>query len=206
MRIDGSVDEGARDAAVTRFQARDGDVSFFLLSTRAGGLGLNLQAADTVIMVDGDWNPTVDAQALCRAHRHGQTKKVLVFKLMTEGSADMHVASICKTKKSLHSSMLDETLAMEVTPFDVAPTGAVDPLLVLSPFADVGVSSEAIAKVAKEVRPLGLRRPFDLRQCVLPRLDGLAHQSLFFCGDVEDGPQSERAVRRLKRVSDDGSD
>ena len=55
----------------------------FLLSTRAGGLGLNLQTADTVILFDSDWNPQMDLQAQDRAHRIGQTKKVLVLRFIT---------------------------------------------------------------------------------------------------------------------------
>lgn len=55
------------------------DIFVFLLSTRAGGLGINLTAADTVIFYDSDWNPTVDQQAMDRAHRLGQTKQVIVF-------------------------------------------------------------------------------------------------------------------------------
>lgn len=55
------------------------DIFVFLLSTRAGGLGINLTAADTVIFYDSDWNPTVDQQAMDRAHRLGQTKQVSLF-------------------------------------------------------------------------------------------------------------------------------
>ena len=56
----------------------------FLLSTRAGGLGVTLTAADTVIFYDSDWNPTMDAQATDRAHRIGQTKEVTVYRLITQ--------------------------------------------------------------------------------------------------------------------------
>jgi superfamily II DNA/RNA helicase len=65
--------------------AEDGDYSVFLLSTRAGGVGINLQAADTVILFDSDWNPQQDLQAISRAHRIGQTKPVLVLRLVSTG-------------------------------------------------------------------------------------------------------------------------
>ena len=64
------------------------DIFVFLLSTRAGGLGINLTAADTVIFYDHDWNPSNDAQAMDRAHRIGQTKQVYVFRFITEGGIE----------------------------------------------------------------------------------------------------------------------
>lgn len=70
------------------FNAEGSNILVFLLSTRAGGLGLNLQTADTVIIFDSDWNPHQDLQAQDRAHRIGQTKEVRVFRLITEGSIE----------------------------------------------------------------------------------------------------------------------
>ena len=63
----------------------------FLLSTRAGGLGINLTAADTVIFYDSDWNPTVDQQAMDRAHRLGQTKQVTVYRMVTKGTIEERI-------------------------------------------------------------------------------------------------------------------
>lgn len=77
MRLDGSSKMSDRRDMVSDFQNRD-DVFVFLLSTRAGGLGINLTAADTVVFYDSDWNPTVDQQAMDRAHRVGQTKQVCI--------------------------------------------------------------------------------------------------------------------------------
>lgn len=86
-RLDGHVSIGKRRAAVQSF-TRDPEVSIFLLSTRAGGLGLNLQAADTVILFDSDWNPQADLQAMDRCHRLGQDKPVLVIRLLTPTALD----------------------------------------------------------------------------------------------------------------------
>jgi DNA helicase INO80 len=77
IRLDGSSKMSDRRDMVSDFQNRT-NIFAFLLSTRAGGLGINLTAADTVIFYDSDWNPTVDQQAMDRAHRLGQTKQVVV--------------------------------------------------------------------------------------------------------------------------------
>ena len=75
VRMDGSTPSEERGQLVDRFN-KDSSLFVFLLSTRAGGVGLNLQAADTAIMYDGDWNPQIDLQAQARVHRLGQTKQV----------------------------------------------------------------------------------------------------------------------------------
>ena len=77
-RLDGSVRGDERFAALKRYNS--GQVFAFLLSTRAGGVGLNLTGADTVVLVDSDWNPQQDLQAVARAHRHGQKKAVTVIR------------------------------------------------------------------------------------------------------------------------------
>ncbi len=73
----------------------------FLLSTRAGGLGVNLTAADTVIFYDNDWNPTIDAQAQDRAHRIGQTKPVSVYRLITKGTVEEKIVKRAKQKQTV---------------------------------------------------------------------------------------------------------
>eukprot|EP00927_Polykrikos_kofoidii_P049852 TRINITY_DN43862_c0_g1_i1.p1 TRINITY_DN43862_c0_g1~~TRINITY_DN43862_c0_g1_i1.p1 ORF type:complete len:1068 (+),score=219.34 TRINITY_DN43862_c0_g1_i1:293-3205(+) len=86
-RLDGKKKLKARRKAVDYFRDRD-DVSVMLLTTRAGGIGLNLQVADTVILFDSDWNPQADLQAMDRTHRIGQTRPVRVIRLMTPTSLD----------------------------------------------------------------------------------------------------------------------
>lgn len=73
----------------------------FLLSTRAGGLGINLTAADTVIFYDHDWNPSNDAQAMDRAHRLGQTRQVTVYRLITKGTIDERIIQLARVKKDV---------------------------------------------------------------------------------------------------------
>ncbi|KAI8437735.1 hypothetical protein MSG28_011969 [Choristoneura fumiferana] len=74
------------------------DIFVFLLSTRAGGLGINLTAADTVIFYDSDWNPTVDQQAMDRAHRLGQTKQVTVYRLICKGTIEERIMQRAREK------------------------------------------------------------------------------------------------------------
>ena len=77
-RLDGTIRGDLRQAAIDRFCRPGSDTFVFLLSTRAGGLGINLTAADTCIIMDSDWNPQNDVQAMARSHRIGQTKRVKV--------------------------------------------------------------------------------------------------------------------------------
>lgn len=78
-RLDGNTRADERGTRVQEFNAPNSEIFIFLLSTRAGGLGLNLQSADTVVLFDSDWNPQQDLQAQARAHRIGQTKEVCVL-------------------------------------------------------------------------------------------------------------------------------
>jgi len=89
-RLDGSTKIEDRRDMVADFQS-DPTIFIFLLSTRAGGLGINLTAADTVIFYDSDWNPTIDSQAMDRAHRLGQTRQVTVYRLITRGTIEERI-------------------------------------------------------------------------------------------------------------------
>jgi ATP-dependent helicase STH1/SNF2 len=83
LRLDGATKAEIRGDITNLFNDLNSPYDVFLLSTRAGGLGLNLQTADTVIIFDPDWNPQMDKQAEDRAHRIGQKKEVLVLRLIT---------------------------------------------------------------------------------------------------------------------------
>jgi SWI/SNF-related matrix-associated actin-dependent regulator of chromatin subfamily A member 5 len=87
-RIDGSTDMNSRDSQIEEFMAEDSPKFVFLLSTRAGGLGINLTAADTVVIYDSDFNPQMDLQAMDRAHRIGQKSMVNVYRLITENTVE----------------------------------------------------------------------------------------------------------------------
>ena len=100
LRLDGSSKIGDRRDMVADWQTRP-DLFVFVLSTRAGGLGINLTAADTVIFYDSDWNPTVDSQAMDRAHRLGQTKQVTVYRLITRNSIEERILLRAKQKEEV---------------------------------------------------------------------------------------------------------
>ena len=76
-----------------------------MLSTRAGGLGINLTAADTVVFYDHDWNPSNDSQAMDRAHRLGQTRQVTVYRLITKGTIDERIVQLARVKKDVKFSI-----------------------------------------------------------------------------------------------------
>ncbi|RKP40221.1 SNF2 family N-terminal domain-containing protein, partial [Dimargaris cristalligena] len=105
LRLDGSSKISERRDMVTDWQTRD-DIFIFLLSTRAGGLGINLTAADTVIFYDSDWNPTVDQQAMDRAHRLGQTRQVTVYRLLTRGTIEEKILMRARQKDEIHKVVI----------------------------------------------------------------------------------------------------
>ncbi|KAG2388702.1 hypothetical protein C9374_000141 [Naegleria lovaniensis] len=99
-RIDGSIAQTEREQKIKEFNEND-DVFMFLLSTRAGGLGINLTAADTVIIYDSDWNPQIDLQAQDRCHRIGQTRNVRIFRLLTLDTVEKKVLQTATKKLKL---------------------------------------------------------------------------------------------------------
>uniref|UniRef100_A0A0E0H9A0 ATP-dependent DNA helicase CHR12 n=1 Tax=Oryza nivara TaxID=4536 RepID=A0A0E0H9A0_ORYNI len=101
MRLDGSTKTEERGRLLADFNKKDSEYFLFLLSTRAGGLGLNLQTADTVIIFDSDWNPQMDQQAEDRAHRIGQKNEVRVFVLVSVGSIEEEILDRAKQKMGI---------------------------------------------------------------------------------------------------------
>ncbi|OAL32176.1 hypothetical protein AYO20_07944 [Fonsecaea nubica] len=106
-RIDGSVAQEERYEQITNFNT-DKSYNLFLLTTRAGGQGINLTAADTVILFDSDWNPQQDLQAMDRAHRIGQTKPVIVYRLATRGTVEEALLLKADTKRKLEKLVIQK--------------------------------------------------------------------------------------------------
>jgi SWI/SNF-related matrix-associated actin-dependent regulator of chromatin subfamily A member 5 len=107
-RIDGNTQGDEREASIEAFNAPHSEKFVFLLSTRAGGLGINLATADTVVLYDSDWNPQMDLQAMDRAHRIGQTKEVQVFRFMTEDSVEVKVIEKAYKKLALDALVIQQ--------------------------------------------------------------------------------------------------
>ncbi|KAM0788821.1 hypothetical protein ACM66B_002907 [Microbotryomycetes sp. NB124-2] len=115
LRLDGSTTISDRRDMVMDWQTRP-DLFIFLLSTRAGGLGINLTAADTVIFYDSDWNPSNDAQAMDRAHRLGQTKQVTVYRFITRNTVDERIVQLARNKKVVQDAVVgSSSVAAEPT-------------------------------------------------------------------------------------------
>ncbi|KAF4123896.1 chromodomain-helicase-DNA-binding protein 1 [Geosmithia morbida] len=98
QRLDGTIAAGPRRMAINHFNADESEDFCFLLSTRAGGLGINLMTADTVVIFDSDWNPQADLQAMARAHRIGQKKPVNIYRLVSKETVEEEVLERARNK------------------------------------------------------------------------------------------------------------
>ena len=101
QRLDGTIPAGQRRRAINHYNMPDSQDFCFLLSTRAGGLGINLMTADTVILFDSDWNPQADLQAMARAHRIGQEKPVTVYRLVSKDTVEEEILERARNKLML---------------------------------------------------------------------------------------------------------
>ncbi|CAG8529973.1 4347_t:CDS:10 [Diversispora eburnea] len=137
-RLDGSVNQEDRRQQIQDFNTNP-EIKLFILSTRAGGLGINLTAADTVIIYDSDWNPQMDLQAQDRVHRIGQTKPVIIYRLVTGNTIEGKLIDKATAKRKL------EKLVIHKGKFKL-PTSRDTPIASLAEFAEI-LSSEDNEKV-----------------------------------------------------------
>ena len=107
LRLDGSTARARRNLDIRLFNKIDSDYKVMLLSTRAGGLGINLTTAQDVIFLDEDWNPQITLQAEARAHRIGQTKKVTIYKLCTQGTVEEQMMGRIRKKLYLSAKITE---------------------------------------------------------------------------------------------------
>ncbi|KAF3812631.1 hypothetical protein GH733_019433 [Mirounga leonina] len=107
-RLDGQTPHEEREEAIEAFNVPNSSKFIFMLSTRAGGLGINLASADVVILYDSDWNPQVDLQAMDRAHRIGQKKPVRVFRLITDNTVEERIVERAEIKLRLDSIVIQQ--------------------------------------------------------------------------------------------------
>lgn len=118
LRLDGTTKSEDRGDLLRKFNCKNSEFFIFLLSTRAGGLGLNLQSADTVIIFDSDWNPHQDLQAQDRAHRIGQLNEVRVLRLMTVNSVEERILAAARYKLNMDEKVIQAGM------FDQKSTGS----------------------------------------------------------------------------------
>merc|ERR1712233_49258 len=118
LRLDGTTKSEERGDMLREFNQKDSEYFIFLLSTRAGGLGLNLQTADTVIIFDSDWNPHQDLQAQDRAHRIGQKNEVRVLRLMVVNSVEERILAAARYKLNMDEKVI------QAGKFDQRSTGS----------------------------------------------------------------------------------
>lgn len=107
-RLDGQTAHEEREKAIFEYNKPNSEKFVFMLSTRAGGLGINLATADVVILYDSDWNPQVDLQAMDRAHRIGQTKTVKVFRLITDKTVEERIVERAEVKLRLDTVVIQQ--------------------------------------------------------------------------------------------------
>ncbi|KAG9530653.1 SWI/SNF chromatin remodeling complex component, partial [Aureobasidium melanogenum] len=107
-RIDGGVSQPDRQEQISQFNSAESKTNIFLLSTRAGGQGINLTAADTVLLFDSDWNPQQDLQAQDRAHRIGQTRPVIVYRFATKGTVETLLLEKAESKRRLEKLVIQK--------------------------------------------------------------------------------------------------
>ncbi|PVH92788.1 hypothetical protein DM02DRAFT_619713 [Periconia macrospinosa] len=132
LRLDGSTQRAQRNLQIRLFNDPKSPYKVMLLSTRAGGLGINLTAAEDVVFLDEDWNPQITLQAEARAHRIGQTKKVTIYKICTQGTVEEQMmgrirkklylsAKITESMRNIHGEDV-ATAGPSVSVTDDAPT------------------------------------------------------------------------------------
>lgn len=142
VRLDGQVSHTARRDRMRRF-AEDQELRVFLLSARAGNLGLNLQAADTVILFDMDWNPQNDKQAVARVHRVGQTRPVRVVRLVADAPVERLMEQRCQEKLEMEQKILGAGMFRKKATVEQR-RDALRAMLGLTPGAASGADSQGI--------------------------------------------------------------
>lgn len=119
QRLDGTMGSLEKQKRIDQFNAPDSPLFAFLLSTRAGGVGINLATADTVIILDPDWNPHQDLQAIARAHRIGQKNKVLCLQLTTRASVEEKIMQMGRKKMALDHVVVEQLDTEDIEDQDV---------------------------------------------------------------------------------------
>uniref|UniRef100_A0A914V519 Helicase C-terminal domain-containing protein n=1 Tax=Plectus sambesii TaxID=2011161 RepID=A0A914V519_9BILA len=153
---DGATKIEQRQVLMERFNA-DPRIFCFILSTRSGGIGVNLTGADTVIFYDSDWNPTMDAQAQDRCHRIGQTRDVHIYRLISERTIEENILKKATQKRKLGEIAIEEA---GFTPDYFKQSGLRD-------LFDLGADDPAAASAPNQPAPIGNLTRQELEQAML---------------------------------------
>lgn len=149
QRLDGTMSREVRKKAMDHFNSPDSDDFCFLLSTKAGGLGINLTTADTVIIYDSDWNPQNDLQAEARAHRIGQTKVVQIYRLVTKDTIEERILERAKTKMVLDTLVVQGLNKKSAHDLKLTDRSAMEDIKQITTKGASGFSKEELSKILK---------------------------------------------------------
>jgi hypothetical protein len=150
FRLDGRVSGNDRQKSIDKFN-KDPNAFIFLLSTRAGGVGINLTAADTVIIFDSDWNPQNDIQAMARCHRIGQSKNVKIYRLITRRSFEADMFERASKKLGLEQAVLGTRNFNEIDWDDTNPrTGTGNNNSAIVPTSNVNMDPKEMERLLRE--------------------------------------------------------
>lgn len=220
-RLDGDTTRVERELSMLRFNHPDSKVFVFLITTGAGGVGVTLTGADTVVLFDANYNPQIDRQAMDRAHRIGQTRTVRVYRLCVQGSMEEHVQRISQQKAKLGDSIVETATVGRGGGAAAAVAGAMDAKSfftvdqVKKMFLE---SSGAAATVASDVTSV-VDVDADATAAVVPASqdDGGVQQKIFeelitlaeYSGTTDDGgiaveDDGEEVLRYLGLTTGDG--
>lgn len=162
--LDGTLSAEEKKTAINSFTNDEQNIFIFLISTKSGGEGLNLTRASVTIIFDPDWNPNNDLQALGRCHRIGQTKKVLVLRLITYGTYEHLMYSRAQKKLTLWTKVLgDGTATIESTPNIRKFSGFVNKI----PFQKLSIAKELVSKKMEEDPPDKIEEPPELTDVIM---------------------------------------
>lgn len=185
LRLDGSTKIDQRQILMERFN-NDKRIFCFILSTRSGGIGVNLTGADTVIFYDSDWNPTMDAQAQDRCHRIGQTKDVHIYRLISEDTIEKNIFMKAQQKRMLGDLAIEEGNFNANTSFK---REAINDLFKVEP-------SEGPVEVDKVIEVNG--RSEEMSKAQLSKLEQALSK-----GEVEAGEASDVDAIKVARADED---
>ncbi|XP_054709263.1 uncharacterized protein LOC129218968 [Uloborus diversus] len=174
FRLDGSTSAQEREKLINEFNRND-NVSLFLLSTRAGCLGINLVGANRIVVMDASWNPCHDAQAVCRIYRYGQKKQCHIYRLVTDNSLEKRIYDRQVNKQGMSDRVVDElNPESNFTWKDVTTLIQDDeddgPVSELSKFA-ASYSDKVLKYLVSEMSPSLSKEPFEHESLLLDRKD-----------------------------------